>query len=58
MEILSRVKAPQVLFPFVMETIYSLSSKSGIKPISLPYIDFEKLYFENKKFSDSNKIIN
>ena len=58
MELLSKVKAPQLLFPFVIETIYNLSAKSGIKPISLPYIDFEKLYFENKKFSDNNKIIN
>ncbi len=58
MEILSKVKAPQILFPFVIEKIQSLTAQSGIKPVFLPFLDFEKIYFENKQFSEKDKIIN
>ena len=57
MDIISKVKAPQLLFPFIVENIQSLTSKAGIKPLILPYIDFDKIYFENKKFNEE-KIIN
>ncbi len=57
MEIISKVKAPQLLFPFVLENIQSLTAKAGIKPVVLPIIDFEKIYYENKKFEEE-KIIN
>ena len=57
MEIISKVKAPQLLFPFVLENIQSLTAKAGIKPVVLPILDFEKIYYENKKFEEE-KIIN
>ena len=57
MEIISKVKAPQLLFPFVLENIQNLTAKAGIKPVVLPIIDFEKIYYENKKFEEE-KIIN
>ncbi len=50
LEIFSKVKAPAILFPFIVENIHNLTLKSKIKPLIIPYIDFEKLYFENKKF--------
>ncbi len=57
MEIISKVKAPQIIFPFILETIQNLTTKAGIKPMILPYIDFEKIYFENKN-SSTERIIN
>jgi len=50
LEIFSKVKAPAILFPFLLENIHTISLKSKIKPLIIPFIDFEKLYFENKKF--------
>ena len=57
MKIISKVKAPQIIFPFILETIQNLTTKAGIKPMILPYIDFEKIYFENKN-SSTERIIN
>ena len=52
LEIFSKVKAPAILFPFLLENIHSLTFRSKIKPLIVPLIDFEKLYFENKKFNN------
>ncbi len=57
MDLISKIKAPQLLFPFVLENIQSLTSKAGIKPLILPYIDFEKLYSKRNEINE-NKIIN
>ncbi len=52
-EIFSKVKAPQIMFPFLVENIHNLTLRAKVKPIIIPYIDFQKLYNENKEFSNS-----
>ncbi len=50
LEIFSKVKAPALLYPFLLENIHTITLKSKIKPLIVPFIDFEKLYYENKNF--------
>jgi preprotein translocase subunit SecB len=57
MDLISKIKAPQLLFPFVLENIQNLTLRAGIKPLVLPLIDFEKLYSKKNNFNES-KIIN
>jgi preprotein translocase subunit SecB len=52
LEIFSKVKAPQMLFPFISENIHNLTMRAKVKPLIIPYIDFNKLYFEENKFSN------
>ena len=52
LEIFSKVKAPQMLFPFISENIHNLTMRAKVKPLIIPYIDFNKLYFEEDKFSN------
>ncbi len=52
-DIFTKVKAPQILFPFVVENIHNLTLRAKVKPLIIPYIDFKKLYYESKEFSGS-----
>lgn len=36
----SRINAPAIIFPFMREHIISLTTKAGLRPVSLPLINF------------------
>ena len=50
LELFTKIKAPSIMYPFLLENIYSVTLKAKIKPIIVPYIDFKKLYFDSKNF--------
>ena len=45
----SNIIAASIMFPYIREHVSSLTSKSGINPITLPIINFIQLYHEAKK---------
>ena len=50
LELFTKIKAPTIMYPFLLENIYSVTLKAKIKPIMVPYIDFKKIYFDSKNF--------
>ena len=38
------VDCPNIMFPFVRQLLFTITSTSGFPPISLDYIDFAELY--------------
>ncbi len=51
LDFFTKVNAPSMLFPFLLENIHSLTQKAKIKPLIIPFIDFNKIYYEQKSFN-------